>query len=270
MRDAPVAHIISEESDAPIENDLTRPLIVAFDPLDGSSNIDTNVSVGTIFSISPVNESADGSTRSCLLRAGNCQSAAGYVIYGPQTALVLSVGEGTHMFTLNRNSGEYLRTTKNIAIPHQAREFAINVSNFRHWDTPIRAYIDDCLDGKTGIRGDSFNMRWVASLVADCHRILSRGGIYLYPSDSRPGYAHGRLRLVYEANPIAFLVEQAGGGATTGMERILDVEPDGLHQRIPLIFGSVHEVERVARLCADPHPVGERSPLFENNRLLLN
>jgi fructose-1,6-bisphosphatase I len=270
MRDAPVACFISEESATPIVNDPSQPLMVAFDPLDGSSNIDTNVSIGTIFSISPVPVGANRSEASPQLCTGVYQLAAGYVIYGPQTALVLTVGEGTHIFTLNRKTGEYLRTEKDVQIPPRAREFAINVSNFRHWDAPVRAYIDDCLDGMTGIRGDNFNMRWVASLVADCHRILSRGGIYLYPADSRTGYAHGRLRLVYEANAIAFLVEQAGGRASTGLKRILEVEPTDVHQRVPLIFGSANEVRRVTTLCADPNPVGERSQLFENCSLLLS
>jgi fructose-1,6-bisphosphatase I len=204
------------------------------------------------------------------LCTGTYQLAAGYVIYGPQTTLVLTVGEGTHIFTLSRKTGEYLRTEKNVRIPPRTREFAINVSNFRHWDSPVRAYIDDCLDGMTGVRGDNFNMRWIASLVADCHRILSRGGIYLYPADSRTGYAHGRLRLVYEANAIAFLVEQAGGRASTGLQRILEVEPTDIHQRVPFIFGSANEVRRVTTLCGDPNPVGERSQLFENCSLLLS
>ncbi len=228
LRQTPVARLVSEELDAPLVIEPEAPLNVAIDPLDGSSNIDTNLSVGTIFSIWP----ATG-----LLQPGTHQCAAGYVIYGPQVALVLSLGSGTQMFTLDPDSGQFRLTIRHVVIPQTTQEFAINVSNFRHWDRYIRAYIDDCLAGENGPREHNYNMRWVASLVAECHRILSRGGIFLYPGDNRPGYAQGRLRLVYELNPIAWLIEQPGAAASTGTERILDLVPAGIHQRAPLIFG---------------------------------
>ena len=260
LRNAPVAQLISEELDYPITITSGAPLNAAVDPLDGSSNIDTNLSMGTIFSVWPVSKD--------LLAPGNRQCAAGYVIYGPQTALVVTLGDGTLIFTLDRESGEFRLTCARVQIPETTREFAINVSNFHHWDKHIRAYIDDCLACENGPRENNYNMRWVASLVAECHRILSRGGIFLYPGDTRPGYAHGRLRLVYELNPIAWLVEQAGGSASTGSERILDLEPADPHQRAPLIFGSAREVARVDRYYAELHPLGERSPLFNKRGLL--
>jgi len=268
LQKMPVAFLVSEELDAPLEIQSDAPLIVAIDPLDGSSNIDTNISVGTIFSILPSRTGRNGAGDSIILQQGTRQLAAGYVIYGPQTALVLTIGEGTQIFTLDPRSREFRLTAANVRIPEETREFAINVSNFRHWDRYIRAYVDDCLEGEKGPRESSFNMRWVASLVAECHRILSRGGIFLYPGDDRTGYENGRLRLLYEINPIGWLIEQAGGGATTGSGRVLDLQPTDIHQRAPLIFGSRREVDRVNRYYSELHAVGDRSPLFNQRGLL--
>ena len=268
LNSAPVAYIASEELDDAIETGNADALLcVAIDPLDGSSNINTNVSVGTIFSILPRREDGAGAARNHFFQKGTCQLAAGYIIYGPNTALVLTVGEGTHIFTLDPASGQYKRTAANVQIPAATREFAINASNYRHWDEGVREYVDECLEGVQGARAKDFNMRWVASMVAECHRILMRGGIYLYPGDAREGYTDGRLRLIYEGNPIAFLIEQADGGATTGAMRILEVEPIDIHQRIPLIFGSAAEVETVERHLSDSGPSNERSPLFSQRGL---
>ena len=223
--------------------------LLMFDPLDGSSNIDVNVSIGTIFSvlkkhndkpdaIEPVSE-AD------FLQAGKQQVAAGYCIYGPQTTLVLTVGDGVAMFTLDREQGSWVMTADQVRIPEDTKEFAINMSNMRHWDEPVRRYVDECLAGKEGVRGKDFNMRWIASMVADVHRILTRGGIFMYPWDKREPNKPGKLRLMYEANPMGWLVEQAGGAATNGRQRILDIEPSELHQRVSVVLGSRNEVERV-------------------------
>jgi len=268
LQDAPVALLVSEELAEPLEIQPGAALNVAIDPLDGSSNIDTNISVGTIFSILPSQTTSNGSGADPILQQGTHQLAAGYVIYGPQTALVLTVGEGTQIFTLDPRTNDFKLTTTNVQIPEETREFAINVSNFHHWDRHVRAYVDDCLEGETGPRKSSYNMRWVASLVAECHRILSRGGIFLYPGDARTGYENGRLRLLYEINPIGWLIEQAGGGATTGSGRVLELQPTDIHQRAPLIFGSRQEVDRVDRYYSEPHAVGERSPLFSQRGLL--
>jgi fructose-1,6-bisphosphatase I len=202
-----------------------------------------------------------------VLQPGINQLAAGYCIYGPQTSLVLTLGSGTHIFTLDPELGEFRLTNADVQIAQTTREFAINVSNFRHWDRHIRSYIDDCLEGSEGLRQSNYNMRWLASLVAECHRILSRGGIFLYPADARKGYAQGRLRLLYECNPIAFLVEQSGGGATTGTQRILEVVPNDVHQRVPMIFGSSREIRRVERYYAQRKLHGERSQLFSRRGL---
>jgi len=270
---APVSCLVSEELREPRPINKNAPLFVATDPLDGSSNIDTNVSVGTIFSIlrSGIDEDGKNIDDLCrLLQPGTAQLAAGYVIYGPQTALVMTVGKGTMIFTLDPRSREFRLTTKTVAVPPDTNEFAINSSNSRQWDGHIRAYVDDCLEGEEGPHGTNYNMRWIASLVAECHRILSRGGIFLYPADIRKGYATGRLRLVYECNPIAFLIEQAGGAATTGIQRILDIQPQNIHERIPMIFGSKHEVELVVQYYADLNPYHERPQLFKNRTLLRN
>lgn len=263
LKAAPVAYIASEELDKPIASGKANaPLCVAIDPLDGSSNIDTNVSIGTIFSILPRREEENGSADSHFFQPGSSQLAAGYIVYGPHTALVLTVGEGTHIFTLDPGDGQFKLTAANMQVPAQTGEFAINASNYRHWDEAVRLYIDDCLEGSQGVRDKEFNTRWIASLVAECHRILMRGGIFLYPGDDRQGYRDGRLRLIYEANPVAFLMEQAGAGATTGQMRILDVEPVDIHQRIPLIFGSAEEVEVAQRYHEHSGSTGDRSPLF--------
>ena len=221
--------------------------LLLFDPLDGSSNIDVNVSIGTIFSVL---KKADASTtvrESDFLQAGTRQVAAGYCVYGPQTTLVLTVGDGVAMFTLDREQGSFVLTQEDVQIPEDTQEFAINMSNMRHWAAPVQRYVDECLQGKDGPRGKDFNMRWVASMVADVHRILTRGGIFLYPWDKRePGKA-GKLRLMYEANPMSWVVEQAGGASSSGSARILDIEPAQLHQRVSVILGSRHEVERAVR-----------------------
>ncbi|MEE4216883.1 MAG: class 1 fructose-bisphosphatase [Xanthomonadales bacterium] len=262
LNDAPVAYLASEELELPVPINEGAPLYVAIDPLDGSSNIDTNVSVGTIFSVMPMSCDKGELESDCFLQKGIHQLAAGYVIYGPQVALVLTLGKGTHIFTLNPDTDEFCLTSPNIRIPEDTCEFAINTSNFRRWDGHIKAYIDDCFSGEEGPHGKNYNTRWIASLVAECHRIMVRGGIFLYPGDRRPAYATGRLRLAYECNPIAFLVEQAGGAASTGEQRILDIEPTGIHQRAPLIFGSRNEVKLINHYYEEVHPAHERSQLF--------
>ncbi len=219
--------------------------LLLFDPLDGSSNIDVNVSIGTIFSVLKKPDGHPGVHESDFLQPGSAQVAAGYCIYGPQTTLVLTVGDGVAMFTLDREQGSFVLTRENIRIPEDTKEFAINMSNMRHWDAPVRRYIDECLAGEEGPRGKNFNMRWIASMVADVHRILMRGGIFMYPWDKREPNKPGKLRLMYEANPMGWLVEQAGGAATNGRERILDVQPTQLHQRVSVILGSKNEVDRV-------------------------
>lgn len=262
LREAPVAVLASEELDEPATLDRTGKVAVALDPLDGSSNIDTNVSVGTIFSVLPFLGNSTAAPAASFLQPGAQQKAAGYAIYGPQCALVLTVGKGALVFTLDREAKVFRLTGPNVQIPTATQEYAINASNERHWSPTIRTYVADCVAGKDGPRGEDFNMRWIASLVAECHRILSRGGVFLYPRDARKGYEQGRLRLVYEANPIAWLIEQAGGKATNGTERILDLIPAALHQRTPMVFGSRDEVERIARYKSDLHVVSPRSPLF--------
>ncbi len=267
LRNAPVAAVASEEMDVPLPLAPGAPIVIALDPLDGSSNIDTNVSIGTIFSLLPTPPGGSGAEPTAFLRAGSAQIAAGYFIYGPQTALILTVGDGTDIFTLDRASGTFRRTAASVRVPLHTREFAINASNYRHWDPPVRAWFDDCLAGTEGPRGEDFNMRWIASMIAEAHRILMRGGIYLYPGDARQGYRNGRLRLVYEANPIAFVMEQAGAAASTGRERMLDCVPRALHERVPLVFGSSAEVERLERYHVEPRLIGERSPLFGQRSL---
>ena len=219
--------------------------LLLFDPLDGSSNIDVNVSIGTIFSVLKKPEDSRAVTEKDFLQAGHGQVAAGYCIYGPQTTLVLTVGRGVAMFTLDREQGSFVLTQENVQIPPDTREFAINMSNMRHWDTPVRRYIDECLQGKEGPRGKDFNMRWIASMVADVHRILTRGGLFMYPWDKREPDKAGKLRLMYEANPMAWLVEQAGGAATNARQRILDLQPTQLHERVSVVLGSKNEVDRV-------------------------
>jgi fructose-1,6-bisphosphatase I len=219
--------------------------LLLFDPLDGSSNIDVNVSIGTIFSVLRKVGHHHGVSEQDFLQPGRFQAAAGYCIYGPQTTLVLTVGDGVTMFTLDRETGSWVLTAENVQIPADTKEFAINMSNMRHWAPPVKRYIDECLAGKEGPRGKDFNMRWVASMVADVHRILTRGGIFLYPWDKREPDKAGKLRLMYEANPMAFLVEQAGGLATNGHQRIMDLQPSKLHERVAVMLGSKNEVQRV-------------------------
>ncbi len=223
--------------------------LLLFDPLDGSSNIDVNVSIGTIFSVLRAPSDAPGRDieESDFLQPGSQQVAAGYAVYGPQSMLVLTLGNGVAAFTLDREMGSWLLTEENLAIPDDTSEFAINMSNMRHWEPPVKRYIDDCLAGSTGPLGKDYNMRWIASMVADVHRIMTRGGIFMYPRDERPSGKKGKLRLMYEANPMAFIVEQAGGAALDGEARILDVKPQALHQRIGVVLGSKNEVERVRR-----------------------
>ena len=219
--------------------------LLLFDPLDGSSNIDINVSIGTIFSVLKMPEGDRGVDETDFLQAGNKQVAAGYCIYGPQTTLVLTVGDGVAMFTLDREQGSFVLIEENVQIPEDTQEFAINMSNMRHWDEPVKRYIDELLAGKDGPRGKNFNMRWIAAMVADVHRILCRGGVFLYPWDKREPDKAGKLRLMYEANPMSWLIEQAGGAATNGKQRILDIQPGKLHERVSVILGSKNEVERV-------------------------
>jgi fructose-1,6-bisphosphatase I len=219
--------------------------LLLFDPLDGSSNIDVNVSIGTIFSVLKKPEESLAVCEADFLQAGHAQVAAGYCVYGPQTTLVLTVGDGVAMFTLDREQGSFVLTQEHVQIPADTKEFAINMSNMRHWDDPVKRYIDECLAGQTGSRGKDFNMRWVASMVADVHRILTRGGVFMYPWDKRQPDKPGKLRLMYEANPMSWLVEQAGGAATNGLQRILDIQPQQLHQRVSVFLGSKNEVERL-------------------------
>ena len=219
--------------------------LLLFDPLDGSSNIDVNVSIGTIFSVLVKPEGGDAVEEKDFLQAGNRQVAAGYCVYGPQTTLVLTVGKGVAMFTLDREQGSFVLTQENVQVPPDTKEFAINMSNMRHWDTPVRRYVDECLQGKEGPRGKDFNMRWIASMVADVHRILTRGGVFMYPWDKREPDKAGKLRLMYEANPMAWLIEQAGGAATNARQRILDLQPTKLHERVSVVLGSKNEVDRI-------------------------
>ncbi len=261
MRSAGLRWYASEEQDHAVELNPNGCLAVALDPLDGSSNIDTNVSIGTIFSIFKACESVDET----FLRAAKDQLAGGYVIYGPRTCLVVTFGNGVQVYTLNDASGQFELSRDRIELPRESREFAINASNYRHWAQPVRAYIDDCLAGTEGPREANFNMRWIASLVAETHRILMRGGIFLYPSDRRSGYERGRLRMLYECAPIAFLIEQAGGRATDGCEPIMGNHASHLHERTPFIFGSADMVDRVATYHDLPET--EVSALFGNRGL---
>jgi fructose-1,6-bisphosphatase I len=249
-----LAAIASEEMDDPHPIPHRYPkgeYLLVFDPLDGSSNIDVNVSVGTIFSVLKAPEGVTEPTADDFLQPGTKQVAAGYTVYGPSTVLVLTVGDGTHMFTLDREQGSFVLTEMNVRIPEDTAEFAINMSNMRHWDAPVKRYIDELLLGKTGPRGKDFNMRWVASMVADVHRILTRGGVFMYPVDAKCRDKGGRLRLMYEANPMAFIVEQAGGAATDSRIRILDRQPLGLHERVPVFLGSKNEVALVTSYHRD-------------------
>ncbi len=267
-----VAGVASEEMDEPfpIRAPYVRgPFLAVFDPLDGSSNIDANVSVGSIFSILHAPEQGEPQTAD-YLQPGQHQVAAGYALYGPATLLVLTVGRGTHGFTLDREVGNFILTHPNIQIPADTGEFAINTSNERFWEPPVTRYVSECKAGKTGPRERDFNMRWIASMVAEVHRILMRGGIFMYPRDTKDPGKPGRLRLLYEANPMGFVVEQAGGRASTGRERILDLAPTQVHQRVPVILGSRNEVDRLVRYHAEYDAGTDKpyeSPLFSERGL---
>jgi len=225
--------------------------LLLFDPLDGSSNIEVNVSIGTIFSVLPAPAEAERPPAAAdFLQPGRQQTAAGYVVYGPQTTLVLTLGDGVSAFTLDPDDGRWVQTVERVTIPAETKEYAINASNMRHWADPVRTYVEECLAGEGGCRGKNFNMRWVASMVADVHRIMMRGGVFLYPWDAREPNRAGKLRLMYEANPMALLVEQAGGAAFDGQGRILDGQPTGLHQRVSVMLGSRAEIERLEGLHA--------------------
>jgi fructose-1,6-bisphosphatase I/sedoheptulose-1,7-bisphosphatase len=269
-----LAGMASEEMVLPYQIPAQYPrgkYLLVFDPLDGSSNIDVNVSVGSIFSILRVNQEASDSGRDLVeadfLQAGICQVAAGYALYGPTTMLVLTVGNGVNGFTLDPTLGEFMLTHARMQIPTETQEFAINASNARFWEAPVKRYVDECLAGQTGPRSKDFNMRWIASMVAEAHRILMRGGGFLYPRDSKDPSKPGRLRLLYEANPIGLIMEQAGGRASTGREPMLNVQPTSLHQRIGLVFGSKSEVERIERYHAEPLSTEQDNPLFAERSL---
>ncbi len=267
-----LAGMVSEENEAPIPlpaGQQRGKYLLAFDPLDGSSNIDVNVAVGSIFSILRAPTPGADARAEDFLQPGARQVAAGYAIYGPSTMLVLSVGNGVAGFTLDPIIGEFYLTHPALRVPESTREFAINASNARFWEPPVRRYVDECLAGRSGARGVDFNMRWIASLVAETHRILTRGGVFLYPRDRKDPAKPGRLRLLYECNPIGFLVEQAGGRASTGERAVLEVQPEGLHQRIGFVFGSKAEVERIERYHAEPQPSAADSdlPLFHTRSL---
>ncbi len=243
-----LAAMASEEMESfhPIPNRYPKgEYMLLFDPLDGSSNIDVNVTIGTIFSVLKAPEGMGEPTEQDFLQPGTRPVAAGYAVYGPQTVLVLTTGNGVHCFTLDREMGSWVMTQRDIQIPADTAEYAINASNSRHWFPPVQKYISELEAGKTGPRGKNLNMRWIASMVADVHRILNRGGIFMYPADARDPDKPGKLRLMYEANPMSFIVEQAGGAATDGHQRILDIQPTQLHQRVAVFLGSKNEVERV-------------------------
>jgi len=253
-----LAAMLSEEGEAPYPIPEQYPkgrYLLAYDPLDGSSNLEANAPVGSIFSV--LRDSDAG-----FLQRGAEQVCAGYAIYGPTTMLVLTLGRGTHGFTLDREIGEFILTHPGLRIAEETSEFAINASNTRFWQPAVKRYVDECLAGRSGARGRDFNMRWIASLVAEVHRILMRGGVFLYPRDERDATRHGRLRLLYEANPIAMVIEQAGGRASTGTERVLEVEPHALHERVGLMFGSPHEVERLEHYHREFNKREYDAPLF--------
>ncbi|MBK7049702.1 MAG: class 1 fructose-bisphosphatase [Rhodoferax sp.] len=269
-----LAGMASEEMDLPYQIPGQYPrgkYLLVFDPLDGSSNIDVNVSVGSIFSVlrapQAVIETGRDVTQADFLQPGSSQVAAGYALYGPTTMLVLTVGDGVNGFTLDPNLGEFMLTHPKIQIPPDTHEFAINASNSRFWESPVKRYVDECLAGKTGPRAKDFNMRWIASMVAEAHRILMRGGVFMYPRDNKDPAKPGRLRLLYEANPMGFIVEQAGGRASTGENPMMAVRPTALHQRIGLVFGSKNEVERIERYHQEPVTTELRNPLFAERSL---
>lgn len=240
-----LAGLASEEMELPLSVRDTGDYLLLFDPLDGSSNIDVNVSIGTIFSVLQKQDPTAPLQTSDFLLSGRHQVAAGYVVYGPQTTMALTLGDGVVMFTLNRVTGEFLLIKDAVIIVHSTKEFSINMSNMRHWADPVRRYVDECLAGTSGSRGKDFNMRWIASMVADVHRVLSRGGVFMYPWDQREPHKPGKLRLMYEANPMSFLVEQAGGASINGTQLIMDLQPTDLHERVSVMLGSKEEIERL-------------------------
>jgi fructose-1,6-bisphosphatase I len=240
-----LAGLASEEIELPISVQGTGDYLLLFDPLDGSSNIDVNVSIGTIFSVLQKQDPAAPLQTSDFLLSGRHQVAAGYVVYGPQTTMALTLGDGVVMFTLNKVTGEFWLIKDPVIIAHSTKEFSINMSNMRHWADPVRRYVDECLAGTSGTRDKDFNMRWIASMVADVHRVLSRGGVFMYPWDQREPHKPGKLRLMYEANPMSFLVEQAGGASTNGTELIMDLQPTDLHERVSVMLGSKEEIDRL-------------------------
>ncbi len=240
-----LAGLASEEMELPLSVQGTGDYLLLFDPLDGSSNIDVNVSIGTIFSVLQKQDPTVPLQTSDFLLSGRHQVAAGYVVYGPQTTMALTLGDGVVMFTLNKVTGEFLLIKDAVMIAHSTKEFSINMSNMRHWADPVRRYVDECLAGTTGTRDKDFNMRWIASMVADVHRVLSRGGVFMYPWDQREPHKPGKLRLMYEANPMSFLVEQAGGASTNGTELIMDLQPTDLHERVSVMLGSKEEIDRL-------------------------
>jgi fructose-1,6-bisphosphatase I/sedoheptulose-1,7-bisphosphatase len=265
-----LAGMASEEMEYPYQIPERYPkgkYLLVFDPLDGSSNIDVNVCVGSIFSVIRAPNSGQAVTEQDFLRPGMEQVAAGYAVYGPATMLVLTVGNGVNAFTLDPNLGEFILTHPALQIAPDTQEFAINASNSRFWEAPVKRYVDECLAGKPGPRGKDFNMRWIASMVAEAHRILMRGGVFLYPRDTKDISKPGRLRLLYEANPIGFIMEQAGGRASTGRQPVLAVQPSSLHQRIGLVFGARNEVDRIERYHNEPQPVEMHNPLFNERSL---
>jgi len=260
-----VAGMVSEE----LEEAYTLPAqyprgkyLLAFDPLDGSSNIDVNVAVGSIFSVTRAITPEQDPNPEDFLQPGTEQVCAGYAIYGPSTMLVLTLGKGTHAFTLEPQLGEWVLSHPNLSIPKKTREFAINASNSRFWEPAVKRYVDECLAGQTGPRGADFNMRWIASLVAETHRILMRGGVFMYPRDTKDPNKPGRLRLLYEANPISMLIEQAGGMASTGRKRVMELKPESLHQRVGFVFGSADEVSRIEQYHHEEPLDTYQSPLF--------
>lgn len=260
-----LAAMVSEELEHPYLIPAPYPrgrYLLVFDPLDGSSNIDVNVSVGSIFSVLRCADGTAEPTAADFFQPGAQQVCAGYAIYGPTTMLVLTLGRGVHGFTLDREIGEFVLTHPDLRVPEDTTEFAINASNARFWQPAVKRYVDECLAGKTGLRGKDFNMRWVASLVAETHRILLRGGMFMYPRDSRDPDGPGRLRLLYEVNPIGLIIEQAGGRASTGLAPVLEIKPDSLHQRTGFMFGSRHEVERLEQYHRDFNQREYDAPLF--------
>jgi fructose-1,6-bisphosphatase I len=267
LRGAPVAAVLSEEAALPETFKPGAPLCVAIDPLDGSANLANNISVGTIFSIRP----RGNDVLSTFFEPGTAQCAAGFIVYGPQTTLVLALNQSVDIFILDRRAHHFVLFAQGVRIAPDATEFAINASNRRHWHGPVRAYIEECLAGSNGNGGTDFNMRWIGSLVAESLRILVRGGVFLYPADARPGYREGRLRLLYEAHPMALVMEWAGGAASTGRRRILELGAKTPHQRVPLIMGSLRGVRDVAAIHEGIEPMFDNSdaPLFARRGLFL-